>query len=146
MGARKSPEETRKRREEVKDFMDTIGPYSVPVKALAETHHVTVKVIYNDIDFWIKKLNFSKVDHEGKKLLMGIRKNMALVEAMKVKGSPSDQLKAIKIANETAEVYTKLMEQFGFKEKVAETQKIEFTTQFSKEERAKEIERLLKKE
>ncbi len=145
MGIRKSPEETRARREEVKDFMDTIGPYSVPVKALAKTHNVTVKVIYNDVDFWIKKLNFSKVDQEGKKLLMGIRKNMALVEAMKVKGTPGDQLKAIKIANETAEVYTKLMEQFGFKEKVAETQKIEFATHLSKEERAAEIERLLKK-
>ncbi len=124
MGIRKSPEETRARREEVKDFMDTIGPYSVPIKTLAEKHDVTVKVIYNDIDFWIKKINFKKIDLEGKRLLMGIKKNLALIESMRVDGSPADKLKAIKLANETAEVYTRLMEQYGFKEKVAEMQEV----------------------
>ena len=120
MAARKSPEQTRARREEVKDFMDSIGPYSVPIKTLAEKYGVTVKVIYNDIDYWVKKIDFKKIDLEGKRLLMGIKKNLALVEEMKVKGSSADKLKAIKLANETAEVYTKLMEQYGYKEKVAE--------------------------
>lgn len=120
MAARKSREEVGKRREDVKGFMESIGPYSVPVKTLAEKHGVTVKMIYNDIDFWIKKLDFSKVDLQGRKLLMGISKNLALVEAMRVEGSSSDKLKAIKLANETAEVFTKLLEQYGFKEKVAE--------------------------
>jgi len=125
MGIRKSPEETRLRREEVKGFMETIGPYSVPIKVLAEKYSVTVKVIYNDVDFWVKKLDFKKMDLEGKRLLMGIMKNIALVEKMKVDGKPGDQLKAIKLANETAEVYTRIMEQYGFKEKVAE--KLEHT-------------------
>ena len=120
MGVRKSPEETRARREEVRGFMDSIGPYSVPIKVLAEKHNVTVKVIYNDIDFWIKKINFKKIDLEGKRLLMGIKKNLALIESMRVDGSPTDKLKAIKLANETAEVYTRLMEQYGFKEKIAD--------------------------
>ncbi len=120
MGIKKSPEETRARRIEVKDFMDTIGPYSVPIKVLAEKHDVTVKVIYNDIDFWVKKIDFKKIGLEGKRLLMGIKKNLSLIEGMKVDGSPADKLKAIKLANETAEVYTRLMEQYGFKEKVAE--------------------------
>ena len=116
----KTKEERNARRAEVKDFMDTIGPYSVPIKTLAEKYDVTVKVIYNDVDFWVKKIDFKKIDLEGKRLLMGIKKNLALVEAMKVNGNVSDKLKAIKLANETAEVYTKLMEQYGFKEKIAD--------------------------
>lgn len=125
MAKNKTKEERERRREEVKDFMETVGPYSVPIKTLAEKHDVTIKTIHNDVNYWINKLDFSKIGNEGKKLLMGIKKNLSLVEGMKISGSTSDKLKAIKLANETAEVYTKLMEQYGFKEKIAE--KLEHT-------------------
>ena len=146
MPVRKSPEETAKRREEVKGFMETIGPYSVPKETLAEKHNVTIKVIYNDIKFWLKKLDFKKMDFEGRRILMGIQKNMALVEAMKVDGSLADKLKAIKLANDTAEAYTRLLEQFGFKEKVAEHLHVtENVNKLSKEEIEAEVKRLLGK-
>ncbi len=120
MGMRKTPEETAKRRADVKDFMETIGPYSVPVKTLAEKYSVTLKVIYNDIQFWIKKMSFKKMELEGKKLIMAIRKNLSITESLKVDGTKAEKLKAIQTSNQTAEVYTKLLEQYGFKEKIAD--------------------------
>ena len=120
MAAPKSKEEIEKRRSAVKDFMETIGPFSVPVKVLAEEHNVTVKTIYNDIQFWLKKIDVKNMDVQGKKLIMSLMKNMAIVEELKAKGSPSERIKAIQTANQTAEVLTKIMENYGFKEKIAD--------------------------
>jgi len=122
MPIRKTPEETASRRLEVKDFMESIGPYSVPVKVLAEKHSVTVKIIYNDIQYWIKKIDMKKIDFEGRKLIMSLRKNLAITESIKVddKSSKAERIKAIQASNQTAEILTKLMENYGFKEKIAE--------------------------
>ena len=122
MPIRKTPEETATRRAEVKDFMESIGPYSVPIKTLAEKYGVTVKIIYNDIQYWIKRIDLKKIDFEGRKLIMSLRKNLAITEKIKVddKCSNSDRMKAIQASNQTAEILTKIMEQYGFKEKIAE--------------------------
>jgi len=122
MPIKKTPEETRERRAEVKDFMESIGPYSVPIKTLAEKHKVTVKVIYNDIKYWIKRIDIKKIDFEGRKLIMSLRKNLAITESIKVsdKISNSERMKAIQASNQTAEILTKLMENYGFKEKIAD--------------------------
>ena len=116
----KTPEETAKRREEVKDYMETLGPYSVPKKALADKHRVTIKVIYNDIQYWIKKIDLKRMDVEGRKLIMSVMKNMSITEGLKAKGTSAEQIKAIQASNQTAETLTKLMENYGFKEKIAE--------------------------
>lgn len=120
MAAPKPKEEIVNRREAVKDFMETIGPFSVPVKILAEEHNVTVKTIYNDIQFWLKKIDIKNMNVQGKKLIMTLMKNMAIVEELKAKGSPSERIKAIQTSNQTAEVLTKIMENYGFKEKIAD--------------------------
>jgi len=122
---KKDIKETSERREEIKELMESTGPYSVPAKELSEKWKVTVKTIYNDIEFWINKLDFTKIDYEGKKLLMGIRTNMALIDEIKMTGTHNEKLKAISTANQTAEIFTKLLEQYGFKEKIAE--KLELT-------------------
>lgn len=93
---------------------------SVFLKTLAEKHDVTEKVIYNDIQFWIKRIDMKKMDIEGKKLVMGLMKNMSIIEGLKVSGNPTQQLRAIQTSNQTAEVLTKLMENYGFKEKIAD--------------------------
>lgn len=125
MGIKKSPEETARRREEVKYFMETIGPFSVPVKTLAEKYGVTVKVIYNDIQYWIKKIDLKKIDLQGKKLIMSLTNNMAIIEELKSEGSSTERIRAIQAANQTAEVLTKIMENYGFKEKVADNLNIQ---------------------
>ena len=120
MGIRKSPEKTAERREEVKDFMEIIGPYSVMIKMLAEKYFVKVKIIYNDIQYWIKKIDLKKMDLEGRKLIMSLRKNFAITEKLRADGTSTEKIRAIQASNQTAEILTKMMENYGFKEKIAD--------------------------
>lgn len=120
MAAPKSKEAAMERRAEVLEFMESIGPFSIPVKDLAEKYRVTVRVIYNDRDFWVKKIDFKKMDLEGRKLIMTLTKNLAITEELKASGTPAERIKAIQASNQTTEVLTKIMENYGFKEKIAE--------------------------
>lgn len=120
----KSQEDRIKRRAEVLSYMESVGPFSIPANTLAEKHGVTVKMIYNDRDYWIKKINFKKIDLEGRKLIMSLMKNMAITEELKIKGTPTERIRAIQASNNTAEAITKLMENYGFKEKIADLHEI----------------------
>lgn len=120
MAAPKSKEETARRRAEVLEFMESIGPFSIPAAVIAKKHGVTVKMIYNDRDFWVKKIDFNKIDLEGKKLIMSLMKNLSITEELKAKGTPAERIKAIQASNQTTEVLTKIMENYGFKEKIAD--------------------------
>ncbi len=148
MPIKKSPAETRERREEVLDFMESIGPYSVPIKVLAEKWKVTIKVIYNDIKVLVNKIDFKDINLEGKKIIMGMKKDLGRIEGMKVEGSVTQIRKAIDLSNKTAEIFTKLQEQYGFKEKIADKVQIDAgldVIRLTKEERIAEIKRILKR-
>lgn len=119
-GQKKSAKERAERREEVRGYMETIGPFSIPAQVLAEKHGVTKDTIFDDRDFWIRKISFKKMDEFGKRVIMSIMKNLELTEEIRIKGSYSDRLRAMGVSNQTAEVVTKLLENYGFKEKVAE--------------------------
>ncbi len=116
----KTKEERNLRREEVLGFIETLGPYSVPINMLAEKHDVALTIIYGDIKFWIKKMDFRNIDIEGRKLIKSLMKNMSITETLKAEGTVTEKIRAVQASNQTAEVMTKLMEQYGFKEKVAE--------------------------
>lgn len=118
--APKTKEERDLRRAEVKDMMETLGPFSVPAKVLAEKHNVAPTIIYNDINFWIKKIDVKRMGLEGRKIIMSLRKNLSITEELKVKGTHTEKIRAIQASNQTAEVLTKMMEQYGFKEKIAD--------------------------
>jgi len=123
IGKKRGPKdkETRdKRREEVFNYMKSLGPYSIPSSVLADKHNCTVKMVYNDRDYWLKRIKFEDISLEGKKILMGLMKNMSITEELKAKGDPNQRLKAIMTSNNTAEVFTKILEQYGFKEKIAD--------------------------
>ena len=45
---------------------------------------------------------------------------MRISEQLRKRGSDKDRLKAIELTNKSAELLTKLMEQYGFKERIAE--------------------------
>lgn len=119
-GKPKTPEERQKRRDEVLNYMKSIGPFSIPAKSLAKKYDVTPQLIYDDRDYWIKRINFKKIDLVGKKILMSLEKNMELTEILRAKGKEGIRIKAIAASNNTAEVFTKLLENYGFKEKIAE--------------------------
>ena len=120
MGVRKSPEETRARRGEVKGFIETIGPFSVPIKVLAEKYNVTVKVIYNDIKFWLKKIDLKGIEIQGRKLIQHAIKNLSVVEELRAKGAPIERIRAVQVSCQAVDEVVKLLEGFGYKEKIAE--------------------------
>lgn len=116
----KTPEQRKARRDAVLDFMETLGPYSVPAKVLAKKHDCSVQVIYGDIKFLINKIDIKRMDLEGKKLMMSLSKNLAITETLKNTGTADERIRAVRASNNTAEVLTKIMENYGFKEKIAD--------------------------
>lgn len=123
----KTKEERDARRAEVLEFMKSIGPYSVPVSTLAEKHNCTVKTIYNDIKFLIKEIKLEDMDVEGRKILMSVSRNMSISDELKASGDDIKRLRAVMASNNTAEVLTKMFEQYGFKEKIADKYRLEGT-------------------
>ncbi|MBA7670673.1 hypothetical protein ES703_78819 [subsurface metagenome] len=123
--APKSKEETKKRREEVLDDMEEFGPFSMPVKELAEKWKCSKQTIYKDRDSWIKKLKFKDISLEGKRLLYNIKENIKLGEKLRTRGKDKDRIKAAELINKSAETFTRIMEQFEFKRKIADTYQIE---------------------
>lgn len=123
--APKSKDETKKRREEVLDYMEENGPFNVPVNELAEKWKCSKQTIYTDRDSWIKKLKFKDISLEGKRLLYNIRENIKLGEKLRTRGKDKDRIKAAELINKSAETFTKIMEQFEFKRKIADTYQIE---------------------
>lgn len=118
--AQKSKEERTKRREEVFDYMKTLGPFSIPVKVLSEKWKCAKLTIYSDRDFWIKKVKFPKIDMVAKKILMTYEKNFAILEELKVEGSVKDKVAAIRASIEQGKEFTDFLEKYGFKEKIAD--------------------------
>ena len=116
----KPKDERKQRREEILIYMEDNGPYSVPTTILSEKWKCSRQTINNDINFLIKKINIKDIDKEGKKLLFTIRQNIQLGERLRLRGKDKDRLKAMEITNKSAELLTKLMEQYGFKEKIAD--------------------------
>ncbi|KKL23499.1 hypothetical protein LCGC14_2424760 [marine sediment metagenome] len=116
----KKPSVTKKRRAEVLASIEESGPYSLPIKDLSEKWKCSIQTIYNDVYFWVRKVDISKINEEGKKLLYTIKQNMRISEQLRKRGSDKDRLKAIELTNKSAELLTKLMEQYGFKERIAE--------------------------
>lgn len=123
--APKTKEETKKRREEVLDYMEENGPFSIPVNMLAEKWKCSKQTIYTDRDSWIKKLKFKDISLEGKRLLYNIKENIKLGEKLRTRGKDKDRIKAAELINKSAETFTKIMEQFEFKRKIVDKYQIE---------------------
>ena len=123
--APKSKEETKKRREEVLDYMEEDGPFAIPIKDLSEKWKCSKQTIYKDRDSWIKKLKFKDIGLEGKRLLFTIKQNIKLGERLRSRGKDKDRVKAGELINKSAETFTRIMEQFEFKKKIAEKHEFE---------------------
>ena len=121
----KNKEERDARRVDVLEFMKSIGPYSVPINIMAKKYNCTVKTIYNDVKFLIKRIKLEDMDIEGRKILMSVARNMSISDELKASGDDVKRLRAVMASNNTAEVMTKMFEQYGFKDKIADIHKFE---------------------
>ena len=108
------------RREDVLNEIEENGPYSVEVKTLAVKWNVTPLIIYRDIDFLIKKMDIKKVDRISKKMFKTVQQNIKHAEYVRNNGSLGESLKACDVINKSADQFTKMMEQYGIKSKIAD--------------------------
>ncbi len=125
-GQHKSAKERKERREEILNWIQKVGPFSVPVKKIAEKYEVDPRTIRKDREILIKKMDFSKVENTGKQILTTLRNNLSMAEELRVSSSGKDKLGAITVLNQTAQTFTDLLEKYGFKERLAD--KLEHST------------------
>jgi len=118
--AQKPAEERAKRRKAVLNWIERVGPFSIPTMQLAKDHNCKPITIYRDVDFFIKKLDFKKLDLIGKKVLHTTKKNIAAAEELRIDSDKKIRLGAITAVNQSAAEFTKLLAEYGYKEKAKE--------------------------
>jgi len=123
--APKTPEERNKRRQAVLNWMEKVGPFSLPAAQLAKEHNCDTMVIYKDREYIIKRMKLEDMNTIGKKTIMTTQKNLSVGEEIRLNSDAKIKLGAITAINQSAETVTRLLEQYGFKEKVAEIRRVE---------------------
>ena len=114
------------RRRRLKKLMQSIGWGNIHIGNLAKEWGVNRSAIYDDRDALLKAFKKEDIEHISFKL--GINYEKAIEEAQKILSNPENspiiKLKAIQALNDTQDKYTRFLEAYGRKEKVAE--KIEY--------------------
>ena len=123
--AQKTPEERNNRRRAVLNWMEKVGPFSLPAAQLAKEHSCDITVIYKDREYIIKRMKLDDMNTIGKKTIMTVQKNLAVGEEIRIHPDVKVRLGAITTINQSAETVTRLLEQYGFKEKIADIQRLE---------------------
>jgi len=109
-----------KRREKVLEMMQLLGPFSVTVGPLAKEFECTTKTIYNDITFLIKQIKIGKIDEVGKKIVASLLINLKEAESLRISTNIKEKIAGIELVNKTVEIWTNMLEKYGFKEKMAD--------------------------
>ncbi len=143
---RGSPEKTRERRERILRIIEEVGFWNINKRQLAEMFDVNIKQIYKDIEYLmkhhdlqdIKKISFL-LSHDLIKAQKEIRK---ILNSDSV--SPAVKLQATSRLMDFTEKFTKFLEAYGIKEKVAD--KIEIVGQEDEEELLKLYNERIKKQ
>jgi len=113
----------KERREKILKYLKSAGAWKISiavVKELSTEFDVTERQIYLDIKNVIKKIPKPKVDEVGNKFL--ISWEYAIDKAITMMRNPDEEkaTTGIKLYFEAVEKFTKFMENYGYKEKIAE--------------------------
>ena len=68
----------------------------------------------------LKKVNLKGIELQGRKLIQHAIKNLSIVEELRAKGGPMERLRAVQASCQAADEVVKLLEGFGYKEKIAD--------------------------
>jgi len=113
----------KERRAKILKYLKSAGAWKISlavVKELSKEFDVTERQIYLDIKQVIKKIPKPKVDEVGNKFL--ISWEYAIDKAITMMRNPDEEKAAagIKLYFEAVDKFTKFMENYGYKEKIAE--------------------------
>jgi len=116
----KSAEERTTRREEILNWIERVGPFSVPITELSKKHNCSRNTIYRDIENFIKKMDFKDVQKTGKMVLQTTKQNIKSAEELRIHSNEKVRLGAIGAINNSADTFTRLLAEYGYKEKAKE--------------------------
>jgi len=126
-------QDTNERRKELKEYVSQYGFYGLPVTAFSNKWKCSIQTIYKDIKQIIKEIDVPTIEEESKRLIgayhLSIKKAYELINS----SDPKDMASGINLLNSTTEKYTKFMEDYGFKERIAEKFQIEQTDNMRKD-------------
>lgn len=134
------------RKKAILKYLQIAGAFILPttmIREYAKKWEVSERQIYLDVKNIIKKIPKPEVKIASNKFLISF--DRAITEAINLIGSsdPAIKSKGINDYLKCVEGFTKFMESYGFKEKVAEKREVKIESLFTKEERQAEIDRLL---
>lgn len=116
---------TKDRREELKKIIEEIGLWNINKTQLGEKFGVTRQQIIKDVDKIIKQIPKEKLEQVAPEFLMAYIKGLKEMRKILVQGDNREKIMATKAVADLGEKFTKLLEDYGYKGKVAEEIKIE---------------------
>ena len=110
----------KERRIEITSIIQEVGFWNINQSALARKYGVSPVMIHKDLKIIKKRVDIQGIGEISVNIGVGFRKALkeAFLEMSKMGGK--SKLEAIKTFNHTADSFTKFLENFGYKEKVAE--------------------------
>ena len=119
-GPKYSPEIVNKRREEIRDLLEEVGSWNVKLKPLAEKYGVSVGQISHDLTHIKKNLKIPGLKEITLNAAYAYRKAVKEMYAILGTGNKKEKMEAARALSSTMESFTKFLEDFKLKEKVAE--------------------------
>lgn len=109
------------RREKIKRVIEEYGLWNINKTSLAKQFNVNINTIYNDIRLLVEQLQKDSIQETGFNLRMMYRNiDKRLQKALAEEKNPLKQARIADVLSNSAERETRVLEAFGFKEKVAE--------------------------
>ena len=110
----------RKRREELRRIIEEIGLWNVNKTALAKKFGVTESQIRSDIKKIIKKIPADKLREPAWEFFHAYKKAQKELRKIIVQGNTKEKIMAIRELINLGDKFTKLLEDYGLKDKIAE--------------------------
>ncbi|MCF7861189.1 hypothetical protein K9M79_03000 [Candidatus Woesearchaeota archaeon] len=115
------------RRETLLRYLDNYGYFGVPrgiIEEIAVKYNVTERQVYLDIEYLTKQIKLPAVEKLSKQFLKSYERGMIESHKLIKSDDPQIRAKGIALMNQTSQGFTKFLEDYGYKDKIAD--KMEF--------------------
>lgn len=111
---------TEERRKEITSIINLFGKYNLDVPQLAKKWNVSERMIYTDIDACIRLIPAPQVQEEARKQFIAYERIASRAMRLVNDAEPKTAAEGMRIMLEYLDKFTKFLEAYGYKEKVAE--------------------------
>jgi len=115
----------RERRAEIRRIIEEMGLWNISKTAMAKKFNVSEGLIRHDIKQIIKKIPASELEEPCFEFFKAYKKAQKELRKIMLTGETKEKIQAIKELTNLGEKFTRLLEDYGLKEKIAEKLEIE---------------------